>query len=502
MKTQEIFLIFGDNLFPVKYFEKYKHLQFLMIEGPDLQTHFKYHKMRLAFLQSASRHKFAELVEEGFDIRRIHLRDTSLEFSFCERLKKFCIDNKVKIVHSYGKEDKFLHQGVVDTFKELSIEYKTYPSPLFLNGREQFTEYLKFHKKPFLKTFYELSRKRFNVLVDKDSKPIGGKWSFDEDNRQKLGKDTKLPNFKFPKVDEISRDVIKEINLLYSDHPGELKPDGSNFIYPVTRQDALDWLDSFFSERFFHFGEFEDALTTKHDFNFHSVLSPLLNVGLVTPDEVINKALVFAKENKVPLNSLEGFIRQILGWREFVRGIHYNFSNIQNERNFFNHKRSLTSAWYSGQTGIDPLDFAIKKVLRTGYLHHIERLMIISNIMLMCEIHPHEVHRWFNEMLVDSMDWVMGPNVYGMGQFSDGGIFATKPYFSGSNYILKMSDFKKGDWSIEMDSLFWSFIYKNSDFFRSNYRLSMMVKTVEKMDPLKLDAHLNLAELVKQRLTE
>lgn len=476
-------------------------MPFLMIEGPNLQNHYKYHKIRLAFLQSASRHKFIELKNEGFDIQRVYLKDASLEHTYCDRLRTYCLKNKVEKIHSYFKDDKFFNQDVVELCRELSIEYVTYPSPLFLNSHEDFKNYLKDHKKPFMKVFYENSRKRFNVLVDKNKNPIGGKWSFDEDNRQKLKKDTVVGPITFPTVDELTLKTIGEINDLYANHPGTLHLDGSNFYFPVTRKDSLFWLNQFFERRFNNFGKFEDAISTENDFIFHSLLSPLINCGLLAPAEVIDRALLFAKENKTPLNSLEGFIRQIMGWREFVRGIYHNFSHIQEERNFFNHKRKLTPAWYDGTTGIDPVDHVIKKVNRIGYLHHIERLMILSNIMLMCEIDPKEVHRWFNEMFIDSMDWVMGPNVYGMGQFSDGGIFATKPYISGSNYILKMSNFQKGEWTHEVDALFWSFISKNRDFFLTNHRLSMMVRTLDKMDETKKKSHLILADLVKERIT-
>ena len=201
------------------------------------------------------------------------------------------------------------------------------------------------------------------------------------------------------------------------------------------------------------------------------------------------------------MNSIEGLIRQIMGWREFIRGIYHNFSEIQENRNFFNHQRKLTSAWYDGTTGIVPVDNAIIKVNKYGYLHHIERLMVMSNVMLLCEVDPKEVHRWFNEMFVDSMDWVMGPNVYGMGQFSDGGIFATKPYICGSNYLIKMSDYKKGQWSDELDALYWSFIDRNRDFFSKNPRLSMMVNLFDKMSEEKKSNILILSELIKERLT-
>jgi deoxyribodipyrimidine photolyase-related protein len=174
-----------------------------------------------------------------------------------------------------------------------------------------------------------------------------------------------------------------------------------------------------------------------------------------------------------------------MGWREFVNGIYQNFSDKEETTNFFNHHGKLTKDWYEGTTGIAPVDDAIHKANDYGYCHHIERLMILSNIMLLAEVHPHEVHRWFMEMFVDSADWVMGPNVYGMGQFSDGGIFATKPYISGSNYVLKMSDYKKGDWSDIWDGLFWRFIGKHKTFFQKQPRLNFMVITLEKMDPEK-----------------
>jgi deoxyribodipyrimidine photolyase-related protein len=183
-----------------------------------------------------------------------------------------------------------------------------------------------------------------------------------------------------------------------------------------------------------------------------------------------------------------------MGWREFVRGIYQNFSEEQDKRNFFNHQRKLTHHWYDGTTGLPPVDDAIKKAQKYGYCHHIERLMILSNVMLLSELHPHEVHKWFMEMFIDSADWVMGPNVYGMGQFSDGGIFATKPYISGSNYILKMSDYKKGEWSEVWDGLFWRFIGKNKVFLSKNPRLNMMVKTLEKMEANKKKRLLSLAQ--------
>jgi deoxyribodipyrimidine photolyase-related protein len=498
---KEVFIVFGDHLFPLIFFEKFKSHHFLMIESHCLCEHFKYHKMRLTFFLSASRHKFEEMTKNGFKVDRINLNDFARSVTYIDRLKNYCQKNNISKIHCFEKEDKFFSQQLITFAKLNNIELVTHRSPGFLNSHEDFKSYLVKYKRPFMKVFYEQSRKRFKILVDEKLNPSGGKWSFDEDNRSKLKKDSKVPEIKFSKIDIITKEVIDLVNSEFKNHPGELFSDGSNFIFPVSRSEALNWLDQFFIYRFHHFGEFEDAIESNHDFLFHSLLSPLLNIGLLTPDEVIKKSLEFAKKNQIPLNSLEGLIRQIMGWREFVRGIYHNFSEIQDDKNFFAHQRKLTPAWYEGTTGITPVDNAIKKVNRFGYLHHIERLMIMSNVMLLCEIDPKEVHHWFNEMFVDSMDWVMGPNVYGMGQFSDGGIFATKPYICGSNYLIKMSDYKKGPWSEELDALYWSFIDKNRDFFSKNPRLSMMVNLFDKMSEEKKSHIIILSGLVKERLT-
>lgn len=208
----------------------------------------------------------------------------------------------------------------------------------------------------------------------------------------------------------------------------------------------------------------------------------MLNNGLILPDELVETLIEKAGKKKILIASVEGYVRQVIGWREFVKGIYDNFERKMEEGNFWKHNNKLTQAWYEGSTGIPPLDDSIQKAKTYGYTHHIERLMVLSNMMLLCEIHPKEVHRWFMEMFVDSADWVMAANVYGMGQMSEGGIFATKPYICGSNYILKMSDYKKGDWCDVMDGLYWRFVDKNRSFFAKNPRMSMMVKMLDKTD--------------------
>ena len=212
------------------------------------------------------------------------------------------------------------------------------------------------------------------------------------------------------------------------------------------------------------------------------ILSPLLNIGLLTPKEIIDKSISFSAKNSVPLNSIEGFIRQIIGWREFIRGTYHLKGEEESKSNFFKHTNKLTEEWYTGETGIPPLDDAIKNCLKFGFTHHIPRLMIISNLMTLARIDPKEIYHWFMEMFIDSSEWVMTPNVFGMGTFADGGIFATKPYSCGSNYLLKMSNYKKGEWCEVVDGLYWKFMNDNLDFFRSNPRLSIIPRALDKMD--------------------
>jgi deoxyribodipyrimidine photolyase-related protein len=254
------------------------------------------------------------------------------------------------------------------------------------------------------------------------------------------------------------------------------------FNYPVTRKQAFESFHLFLEQRLTNFGAYEDAIVKSESTLFHSVITPYLNIGLITPDEVIKGILDFSSNNSVPLNSLEGFVRQVIGWREFMRGIYVADGVKQRNSNFWNYDKPMPKSFYDGTTGLEPLDDTIKKCLKTGYAHHIERLMILGNLMLLIGIKPNSTYKWFMEMFIDSYDWVMVPNVYGMSQFSDGGLLATKPYISGSNYILKMSDYKKGDWCGIWDSLYWSFVNRNREFFKKNPRMNMMVAMYDKKD--------------------
>jgi deoxyribodipyrimidine photolyase-related protein len=480
-------VVLGDQLFPPAFYKNQLDLPVFMAEDMGLATHFKYHKHKIAFFFISMRDYADKLREKGFSVHYHQLQKTS----FFEHLKIFVSKHKIKKLFIAEIQDKFFEKEMEDFCKKYELTLEYLGSCMFLCSRTEFKKYLDKSSKPFMKSFYEAERKRLGVLLLPSKTPEGGQWSYDTENRKKAPKviDNKgAASFKASKHFESVSDLV---SAKFASHPGSLE----DFWLPTTREGALKSLDHFLDHHLENFGDFQDAITNRDPFLYHALISPMMNNGLITPAEILAKVLKRYKENKkISLATVEGFVRQVMGWREFVRGIYQNYSETQDKSNFFNHERKLTKDWYEGTTGLPPVDDAIKKAIKYGYCHHIERLMILSNIMLLCEIHPAEVHRWFMEMFVDSADWVMGPNVYGMGQFSDGGIFATKPYISGSNYIIKMSDYKKGEWSEIWDGLFWRFIGLHADFFSKNYRMNMMVKSYEKMESEKKKRLIQLAD--------
>lgn len=383
--------------------------------------------------------------------------------------------------------------------KKKGLTLQLLPSPMFLTPDNWMEETIAGMRKPFMKTFYEAQRKRMNLLLEPDGSPMGGKWSFDADNRKKLPKSQPVPEpFSLDQNDEVAH-AKKWVENRFPNAFGTRE----NFSYPTNREEALEAMNLFFKERFELFGVYEDAISTRTRVLFHSVLTPALNIGLITPIEVVEAALDAAENNPaIPLNSLEGFLRQIIGWREFMRIIYNRHGTMERTENFWGFTRELPSAFYDGTTGIEPVDHAIHALLEDGYLHHIERLMVIGNFMLLCRIHPDAVYRWFMELFIDAYDWVMVPNIYGMSQFADGGVFSTKPYISGSNYIRKMSDFPKGEWCEVWDGLYWTFIEDHRVFFASQYRLSMMTRLLDKMPKEKRETHRKNAEDFIQRVFE
>jgi len=385
--------------------------------------------------------------------------------------------------------DNYLERRLTSKGKKNEIELNAFENPMFLNSSLDLESFFRSDKKKFYQTsFYIEQRKKLGILLDGSGNAEGGKWSFDTENRKKYPKTKLAPKIEILKADNLFLEAKKYVEKHFKNNPGDIpeKP-----IYPHTHELSKSWLYLFLKDRMQEFGPYEDAMVQKESFLNHSVLSPLLNSGLITPINIIEETLKY--KDDYPINSIEGFLRQIIGWREFIRGVYKVKGSQERTTNFFNFKRKIPKSFYDATTGILPIDITIKKVQKTAYNHHIERLMVLGNFMMLCEFDPDEIYRWFMEHYIDAYDWVMVPNVYGMSQFADGGLMSTKPYISSSNYLKKMSDFPNGDWQQIWDALYWRFIDLNRELFAKNIRMKFMVSMLDKMPDEKRINHFKIA---------
>ena len=477
-------------IFPNQIFENSKLLdessKIFLIEEYLFFNQFNFHKQKILFHRMTMKSYEKFLKKKKLDV--VYIDSTENISDIREFIRN--LDKKIQSIKIYDPVDNWLSRRINDSCEEKNIKIENYNNPLFINNNEDLETFFRSDKKKFFQTsFYKKQRVKLDIMMIGD-KPEGGKWTYDDQNREKYPKNKIPPEIYYPKKDDNYNEALNYLNNNYKNNYGLI--DDEN-IYPYNFQLAKKWLDDFFITRFYEFGPYEDAVVKEKSILNHSVLSPLLNTGLINPKELIKRTINYHYENKIPINSTEGFIRQIIGWREFIRGVYVCKGTEERNKNFWNFSRKIPSSFYSANTGIDPVDDTINKINKSGYANHIERLMIIGNFMLLCEFDPNEVYRWFMELFIDSYDWVMVPNVYGMSQFSDGGLMSTKPYISGSSYILKMSNYKRGDWCMIWDSLFWNFIDKQREFFLTNPRMRMLVSSFDRMDIEKKEKLINTA---------
>ncbi len=470
--------LFEENILLEKINKK-EDIIFL-IEDELYFTQYNFHKIKIEFHKKTMSFYKSFLEEKNFKVKII----------FGKELEPEIIKNKINKIFYFNVVDDHLEKKMQKLIAKENIDFETFDTPMFLCERADLGNYKatqNTHKKTFfMKNFYQWQRLRLNILMDEKKKPVGGKWSFDEDNRQKIPKDIKIPQ--------------------------ELKFK-NNFIYATNFEDAKKCLQQFLKEKLNNFGPYEDAVVDSEIFLFHSVLSPYLNVGLLTPKYVIDETIKFYEKNKKEnildgtlLQSTEGFIRQIIGWREYMRFVYIELGSKSRTSNYFDAQRKIPSSFWTGKTGIEPIDNSIKKIKETAYDHHIPRLMIMGNFMNLCGFHPDEVHAWFMENFIDAYDWVMVPNVYSMALYADGGLITTKPYISGSAYVLKMSNFKKGkveeekSWDKIWDALFWSFVGKHFEKLSGEGRLGFIGVQYKKMTEEKKEQHHKMANEYLERL--
>jgi deoxyribodipyrimidine photolyase-related protein len=449
---------------------------------------YKFTLHKLAFHRASMQYYQQHLQQQGFTVQYIPATDA---LSDVKELLPHLAKQGISAIHYIDVVDNWLQKHLHLSATVCNIKLYQNPTPYFINTLEDVADFFKNRKTYFQTDFYKHERKKRNILIDAHNNPIGGQWTFDADNRSKYPKGKLAPKVEWPLTNNYYSEAIKYVTQNFAKN---IAADKLIQKYPCTHAEAEEWLNTFLQQRLKEFGIYEDAIVDKELVLHHSVLTPMLNVGLLQPTQVLSIVIEYSKQYNIPLNSLEGFVRQILGWREFIRIVYEHKGSQQRTTNYWGFTQAMPQAFYNATTGVAPVDDVINKLLNTGYNHHIERLMVLGNFMLLCEVNPDAVYQWFMELYIDAYDWVMVPNVYGMTQFADGGVMTTKPYISGSNYIVKMSNYSKNnEWAPIWDGLFWRFIIKQEKFFSSNPRLGMLLASWHKMDAAKQQLHLDNA---------
>ena len=461
-----LFLIFPNQLFNLKVLKVYlkthkvnlKSTKFLIIEEPvyfgfrDKKLNFNKQKILLHF--ASMKYYYDYLYKNKFYVEYIEYN--KIKGSFYSSLKGkeiMCFDPVDHFLKSKLKKNKYIN--IVDT-------------PLFFNTSESLEEFHKSKKNPdnyFHAAFYKWQKKQLNVLPNEKS--------YDTLNQNKIHSSIKVPVLpKITKSDFIKKG-IERVEKMFPKNYGEC----SEFKFAITHKDSLRFLKFFCEKKLSQFGKYQDSIDTKKNFLFHSCISPMLNIGLLTPMEVLEyvKKYYSANKSKIQINNYEGFVRQLIGWREYQRYIYlYGYKKMTTLNHFGNNKK-LNKNWYEGTTGLLPLDDAIKMAFKDGYIHHILRLMVVGNLMNLIGIHPDEAYKWFMEFAVDSYDWVMIGNVYSMAMWSDGGLSMRKPYISGDGYVMnKVGNYKRGEWNEIWLSLFYCFISRNKVKISKTYYAGMV----------------------------
>ena len=483
-----LLLVLPDQLFKNHIGLKKNLERVILLESPfyfDRDSKIKYHKQKLILHRASMRAYEDFLKKKGYKVEYL---------SYKKDMFSWLMNKEVgnHMILSDPVNDK-LKKLIISEAKKNKIEIEFLESQNFINTRFENEEFRSSRNRWFMADFYKHQRRKLNILLE-GGKPVGGKWSFDTENRKKIPKSERknIPRINFSKITSYHKEAIDYVEREFPYSLGS----SENIFFPVTFHETEKWLDDFLEHRFEKFGIYEDSLVPEQSWLYHSILTPMLNIGLITPNEIVERTLIFVEKKakgKISIASLEGFLRQIIGWREFMRATYNDLGDHVRCQNHWNHNHKLPNQFYTGETGVTPIDDVIKRILNTGYCHHIERLMVLGGFMFLCEIHPNEIYHWFMSLFVDAYDWVMVPNVYCMSQNADGGLITTKPYFSGSSYLKKMGYDDLGDWCDLWDALYWRWIWKHKSTLNKNPRWSMMCRLAEKMDKHKMANHLNKA---------
>lgn len=457
-----------------------QHSIVLMMEVDEETRYVRHHKAKIAFILSAMRHHAAELRTRGWMVDYVRLDDPQNSGTFTGELARAIERHDPdRIIATEPGEWRVLAamQGWADRF---AIPIDLREDSRFICTHAEFDSWAAARKQLRMEYFYRDMRRKTGLLLDAEGKPEGGEWNFDSENRKPPPAEPLLiPQPLRFAPDAITREVLDMVASRFADHPGEL----DSFAFATWAEDAQAQQQHFIAQALARFGDYQDAMLTGQPFLWHSILSPYLNCGLLDPLALCVQVEAAYREGKVPINAAEGFIRQIIGWREYVRGIYWREGPDYAQRNALGAHRPLPAFYYDGKTDMHCLSQAIGQTLRHAYAHHIQRLMITGNFALIAGIDPHAVHQWYLEVYADAYEWVELPNTLGMSQFADGGLLASKPYASSGNYINGMSDYcgqcrydvkaRTGANACPFNLLYWDFLDRNADVLGKNQRLAM-----------------------------
>ena len=503
-------LILGDQLNTQhSWFQQVrKDILYILMEVRQETDIVRPHIQKVASFFSAMRHFADDLARMGHRVVYLRLDDPKNEQTFDANLIRLIQEQSISRFEYMQPDDYRLDGQLARLASRLSIPSAIVDTEHFLTSRTQVAEYFQGKKRYLMESFYRQMRRRYDILMDND-KPIGGKWNYDQSNRQRY--DGKVP---LPEICTFTNDVSDIVAMIYRCQvPTFGRVDPKRLIWPVTRKQALRQLQAFVDHRLPHFGTYQDAMTSKSGFLFHSLLSFALNTKMLHPMEVIQAAIARFHSTSgevVSIEELEGFIRQILGWREYIRGVYWAHMPAYESMNHFGHSTALPEFYWTADTHMNCMHTVIDQSLAHAYAHHIQRLMITGNFALLAGIHPDEVDRWYLGVYVDAVQWVEIVNTRGMSQYADGGLVATKPYISSANYIYKMSNYCKdchylwrkplGERACPFNSFYWAFIHNHRQSLAGNPRVAMMVRTWDRMQAHKRDDLLVQAEQYRSDL--
>ena len=467
-RKKSLFVLLGNHLYHPDFLKGHEQDLFFMAENRDFCHSNTFHKHKLTFYLSAMRHYARELKYHDLNLVYFGMDETK-GLAYEDILKKVMKESSLKNLTMFEIEGKEQENKIITFCKDNDFKLEFVPSPGFLVSRQEFKSYVHGKSKPDFRRFYEDQRSRHKILVEKDGSPFGGRFIIDEEEKLKWSPKKNTPKFPASVHDEIDAAVIQLVRQEFSENPGMARA----FWYPTSREGALSTFKDFCEHRLPEFGVYQSAICPNEDFLFHSVLAPLLNVGLLTPKQVLDGVIQHAAHHPVSLNSLEAFVRQILGYREYIHGIYQNFGEQQQSSNTLNHERLLHQNWRDGKTGIPLLDDSIQKASRLAYSHGTERSMVLKNMMNLAEINPQEIHRWFAEMHIDSAEWALVPNIYDQSPES-AMVWNSKDW-------LKVSNYERGEWCEEVDGLYWRFVEKNKKALSKTAASAGLIAELEKL---------------------